>query len=298
MNVKTLSLSLCSHDDVSRTVSDTLAAERLDDEPGSLGVRAPGSAGSRHKLLTPASSLPASLPASKTSPPKIPSKSASETHLQHSDDGRTSGEAREGGLGQCGNASKLSLERTSTQGTGGFSVESQEDKVSSPETDSSEEYAQSAAYTPKVEFALKLGYSEEQLREVLHKCGRDLSQNELLSELIKLGSNPDHAGKYTMSEASQEGVDSETSDAFQTELVGDNSFSAEEQTFTVEHSQTAKSGSIAVSEETEDAGNAFLTALIGSAKSQEQKSSSASESGKEESNLRYIVIDGSNLAMR
>ncbi|XP_033740920.1 probable ribonuclease ZC3H12C isoform X2 [Pecten maximus] len=42
-------------------------------------------------------------------------------------------------------------------------------------------------YDGKVEFALKLGYTENQLTTVINKLGHEASQNEILSELIKLG---------------------------------------------------------------------------------------------------------------
>lgn len=42
-------------------------------------------------------------------------------------------------------------------------------------------------YGGKVEFALKLGYTENQLATVINKLGHEASQNEILSELIKLG---------------------------------------------------------------------------------------------------------------
>ncbi|XP_059477002.1 ribonuclease ZC3H12A-like isoform X2 [Neocloeon triangulifer] len=44
-----------------------------------------------------------------------------------------------------------------------------------------------AGYTQKVEFGLKLGYTERQVQVVLAKIGTNPSQNELLAELIKLG---------------------------------------------------------------------------------------------------------------
>lgn len=42
-------------------------------------------------------------------------------------------------------------------------------------------------YTAKVEFALKLGYTERQVQAALQKLGPNPGQNELLAELIKLG---------------------------------------------------------------------------------------------------------------
>ncbi|GAB6027853.1 hypothetical protein CHUAL_002073 [Chamberlinius hualienensis] len=42
-------------------------------------------------------------------------------------------------------------------------------------------------YTSRIEFALKLGYTEKQAQVALHKLGSKPQQNELLAELIKLG---------------------------------------------------------------------------------------------------------------
>ncbi|KAL3274064.1 hypothetical protein HHI36_015483 [Cryptolaemus montrouzieri] len=42
-------------------------------------------------------------------------------------------------------------------------------------------------YTTRVEFALKLGYTEKQVQAALQKLGPSPAQNELLAELIKLG---------------------------------------------------------------------------------------------------------------
>lgn len=46
---------------------------------------------------------------------------------------------------------------------------------------------QSPGYTARVEFALKLGYTEKLVQAALQKLGPDPGQNELLAELIKLG---------------------------------------------------------------------------------------------------------------
>lgn len=46
---------------------------------------------------------------------------------------------------------------------------------------------QNPGYTARVEFALKLGYTERLVQAALQKLGPDPGQNELLAELIKLG---------------------------------------------------------------------------------------------------------------
>lgn len=45
----------------------------------------------------------------------------------------------------------------------------------------------SPGYTARVEFALKLGYTEKLVQAALQKLGPSPAQNELLAELIKLG---------------------------------------------------------------------------------------------------------------
>lgn len=52
-------------------------------------------------------------------------------------------------------------------------------------------------YTSRVEFALKLGYTESQVQVALQKLGPQPSQNELLAELIKLGASS--SGLYQQS---------------------------------------------------------------------------------------------------
>ncbi|KGL94838.1 putative ribonuclease ZC3H12C, partial [Charadrius vociferus] len=46
-------------------------------------------------------------------------------------------------------------------------------------------------YQTKLEFALKLGYSEEQVQLVLNKLGTDALINDILGELVKLGNKTD-----------------------------------------------------------------------------------------------------------
>ncbi|XP_063990506.1 probable ribonuclease ZC3H12D isoform X1 [Diachasmimorpha longicaudata] len=48
---------------------------------------------------------------------------------------------------------------------------------------------QTPGYTARVEFALKLGYTERLVQVALHKLGPDPGQNELLAELIRLGAS-------------------------------------------------------------------------------------------------------------
>ena len=308
-------LNANSHDDVSRTVSDTLAAEHADDVVSSSSSSTNNPP--KHKLLIPTSSLPASIEGTrKNSQPQISSKSSSETHLQQTAkiQVQTSSSRSKNVTTKhlnLGATSRVVGVETTEQllDSSATTTANQDSKVSSPETDSSEEFAQSAEYTPKAEFALKLGYSEEQLREVLHKCGRDLSQNELLSELIKLGSSSGRGAGGTSGMDSDD-VDFEESyedglDMF--DAVGNSNNTGAELLYdqtavdfsglNISSSNSKSTTAVTVEEPVEDGGNAFLSALLGSAKPYESKSGSSGP-GRDESNLRQIVIDGSNLAMR
>ncbi|KAE8278272.1 putative ribonuclease ZC3H12C [Larimichthys crocea] len=63
-----------------------------------------------------------------------------------------------------------------------------------PEPSTSSEPASEASgkeYQAKLEFALKLGYSEETVRLVLSKLGPDTLINDILGELVKLGTKSD-----------------------------------------------------------------------------------------------------------
>ncbi|XP_397264.2 probable ribonuclease ZC3H12C isoform X2 [Apis mellifera] len=68
--------------------------------------------------------------------------------------------------------------------------------------------AQSPGYTARVEFALKLGYTERLVQTALEKLGPDPEQNELLAELIKLGASCSQKSVDT-SEESDSVVDSD-----------------------------------------------------------------------------------------
>ena len=55
--------------------------------------------------------------------------------------------------------------------------------TSSSESDDASQYP---GYADKVDFTIKLGYREDDLQYVLKKCGPNVTQNDLLSELISL----------------------------------------------------------------------------------------------------------------
>jgi hypothetical protein len=62
-------------------------------------------------------------------------------------------------------------------------------------TSSEDETTDEEEYNTKIEFALKLGYSELQLASVLRKLGNKAGQNEILSELIKLSTSSEKVCK-------------------------------------------------------------------------------------------------------
>lgn len=71
-------------------------------------------------------------------------------------------------------------------------------------------------YQSKVEFALKLGYLESDLVDALKNLGKDASQNELLSELIK-----NNAGRDEQKQADTGDLSSRSQSSFEDDLVDD-----------------------------------------------------------------------------
>jgi ribonuclease ZC3H12 len=79
-------------------------------------------------------------------------------------------------------------------------------------------------YQTKLEFALKLGYSEEQVQLVLNKLGTDALINDILGELVKLGNKSEadqtvSAANSVMREASP--LESQRSESPTRETVAD-----------------------------------------------------------------------------
>lgn len=62
----------------------------------------------------------------------------------------------------------------------------------------------SSSYTAKVEFGLKLGYTEKLVQAALCKLGPNPSQNELLAELIKLGAQSPKLAEFENEDAGEE----------------------------------------------------------------------------------------------
>ena len=185
------------HSDVSRTTSDTLAAEHSDADDAFSKRRPHLEASHLHRKLTSSVSSRLTEPQSKDAAPK----------------------------------------------------EASPPSVSGAETTDSN-------YESKVEFALKLGYTEKQLQTALFKLGSNVNQNTLLNELIRLGS-------------SEEGGEDEDEEEEEAE-------DEEDRALTVHVVAGTTSVLEGVSEE----------AL------------SEKDQADPGSNLRPIVIDGSNVAMR
>lgn len=53
----------------------------------------------------------------------------------------------------------------------------------------------SREYQAKIDFALKLGYGEDQIQAVLHKLGADALINDILAELVRLGNKVENEGQ-------------------------------------------------------------------------------------------------------
>lgn len=111
-------------------------------------------------------------------------------------------------------------------------------------------------YQTKLEFALKLGYAEDLVRLVLSKLGSDALINDILGELVKLGSKSDtDSGAAT--------------------------------------SSSSASSSLASS------GSSSSSACSFSDSTDSRRSESPSQSVLDDKdNLRPVVVDGSNVAMR
>lgn len=54
-------------------------------------------------------------------------------------------------------------------------------------------------YQAKMDFALKLGYAEEQIQSVLNKLGPESLINDVLAELVRLGNKGDSEGQVNLS---------------------------------------------------------------------------------------------------
>lgn len=175
-----------------------------------------------------------------------PSRANSMQHLDtseyHSDVSRTTSDTLAAEL-----VDKDELKRSASDHVVGFR--------SSVQPSSSSELSSNNEYSVKVEFALKLGYTEEQIKSVLVKLGTSLDQNALLTELINLTRTGGEAASISRTAGSSS-----------------NSSSTK--------SQLSSSGS-----------QHLKTPL-------ERKPSDLDHSGDGQSNLRAIVIDGSNVAMR
>ncbi|KAI1286839.1 putative ribonuclease ZC3H12C [Halotydeus destructor] len=89
-----------------------------------------------------------------------------------------------------------------------------------------DEYISDSNYTSKVEFGLKLGYTEEQVQIALVRLGPSAGQNELLAELIKLDgvSNSKSSSLSSYGQQQQHHLSDESSGPFAV-MLGDNNCS-------------------------------------------------------------------------
>lgn len=108
-------------------------------------------------------------------------------------------------------------------------------------------------YQTKLDFALKLGYSEETVRLVLSKLGPDTLINDILGELVKLGTKP-------------------------------------------EGEQPA--GSLASAASSASSSSSSSCGCSDAPEAQRSDSPCPSDSLCDQDNLRPVVVDGSNVAMR
>lgn len=79
-------------------------------------------------------------------------------------------------------------------------------------------------YQTKLEFALKLGYSEEQVQLVLNKLGTDALINDILGELVKLGNKSETeqtVSTITSVTRDTSSLESQRSDSPMQEIVAD-----------------------------------------------------------------------------
>lgn len=81
--------------------------------------------------------------------------------------------------------------------------------ISQPATVTKKTIDPSPSYTQRVEFALKLGYTEKLVQAALARLGAEPAQNELLAELIKLGAQQTNKTDLTDAHSPQpNGIDS------------------------------------------------------------------------------------------
>ena len=145
-----------SHDDVSRTVSDTLAAERV--ETGTIAAKP-------------------RVRSSESSPPSLATQQSGKNIF----------------------ASHRVTKNPSP-------TPDQSDAL----TDSTESLSEDPEYLKRLAYVTKLGFSEAQLRVVLEKRGAGISQNELVDELVQLGSQGKSADEDSNSGSPEPDVDVHT----------------------------------------------------------------------------------------
>lgn len=138
---------------------------------------------------------------------------------------------------------------------------------------SSGAFQKQPGYTARVEFALKLGYTERLVQTALQRLGPNPTQNELLAELIKLGA---HQQQCSTSSSNKLNCDYNICSSPQSECLSPGAISGASGSLSsslcgYENAASGCSGG-------EEAGNSSAACLANNG-------------------LRAIVIDGSNVAM-
>ena len=225
------------HNDVSRTVSDTLAAEHSDQETG--GVK---------------NTLDVCQDVISSCDTTVTSDCFDGLHGQARwlDEGTPDG-------------ADANLEETPISKQ---CLESQNDETHDSEDLNLNDVSFNPDYSAKIEFGIKLGYSEQQIRVALQKLGPDVSQNNLLSELIE----SDESARFDNQDDGESLMDRQELEASVPTEAGQHRIDIRDS-----EGRSLLPSQVALQEHSEDSGQHDL---------------------RDEDNLRNIVLDGSNIAMR
>lgn len=181
-----------------RTLSDgakkSYARRKLESEDSSYDSDYECSDSMSLALASPSSIEPTSL---LTSAPSASSsgttESSSPSQQQHEDISRTVSDTLAAEFSEYVCVYNPSFQRLKETSGASDDDGDDDDSDSSSSSDSSDESGtliNDPSYASRVEFALKLGYTELQVQKALAKLGAQPAQNELLAELIRLASLP------------------------------------------------------------------------------------------------------------
>ena len=105
----------------------------------------------------------------------------------------------------------FSFGASSSQIKSSYSISSHSDDENDEEVD---QIIHDTSNRTKIEFALKLGYSQSQIATVIRRLGANVGQNEMLSELIKIGMSSPLIMEDEGSETEESLISSESSVPF------------------------------------------------------------------------------------